>query len=94
MPGLLRPLGASIFLARGSGTVLDPPPLGRAGALALDPSLVTWAMTSLGMWFFLLYGWRSNSILALRDRGFYTLTPSFCLPGGLTTLALPSAFDL
>lgn len=33
-PGLLRPLGASAFLASGADSIFDPLPLGGAGALA------------------------------------------------------------
>ena len=56
MPALLGPLGASVFLARCSGSVLDLPPFGGAAALALGPSLAAWAMTSLGTRFSFLAG--------------------------------------
>lgn len=49
MPGFLRPLGASGFLASGASTVLDPLPSEGAAALAFRPLPVPWAAASVGI---------------------------------------------
>lgn len=80
LPG---PLGPSVFLASGTGTILGPLPLGGRMVLAFGPSPATWAVVSVRT--------LSNSILALGDHVSSMLTPSFSFAVGLHTLAAPSS---